>query len=462
MLDVNVIGPFLFCQAVVPGMLARGYGRIVNVASIAGKEGNPTLLPYSASKAAVIAMTKSLAKELAGKGDVTVNAISPAVIRTPILDGMAPATVDYMIWQDPDGPDRDRRRGRRAGPLPGQPRGQLHDRPVLRHQRRPGDLLTRLGVGWEAGRMEESGATDDRGASEWPRVEFESAHARALLADPPQRRPPVDRPRASSTSTGWPSRPGGSAAGWWSRARRSSSRPSRDRRPRSSVARRCPRGGSSPRSPRSAPLFRIAARAGLSPAWSDYELDINTRPTTRVLGGYYKTRRLVRVYSHDRQLGRRPLEELFDTFLHEIAHHIEYTEPDSFHARELRPRPRPDAQPALLADPGRAEGPLGRPAAATIERRMTRLRTEDRADEERGPISRPSRLPFDLLPVMCLAPSAPSESLCREPSSLTFAATSAPACLGVDLLVDLLDDPVLVDVEGPAIRRPPRSALRTP
>lgn len=66
----------------------------------------------------------------------------------------------------------------------------------------------------------------------------------------------------------------------------------------------------------------------------DYEIDMNTRPTTRVLGGYYKSRKLVRVYSHDRQHGRRPLEELFDTFLHEMAHHIEYTEPDSFHARE--------------------------------------------------------------------------------------------------------------------------------
>ncbi|MFO0907973.1 MAG: hypothetical protein U0794_06360 [Isosphaeraceae bacterium] len=66
----------------------------------------------------------------------------------------------------------------------------------------------------------------------------------------------------------------------------------------------------------------------------EYDLEINTRPTTRVLGGYYKTRRLVRVYSHDRQIGRRPLEELFDTFLHEMAHHIEYTEPDSYHARE--------------------------------------------------------------------------------------------------------------------------------
>lgn len=65
-----------------------------------------------------------------------------------------------------------------------------------------------------------------------------------------------------------------------------------------------------------------------------FEVDINTRPTSHVLGGYYKSRRLVRVYAHDRAAGRRPLEELFDTFLHEIAHHIEYTEPDSFHARQ--------------------------------------------------------------------------------------------------------------------------------
>jgi hypothetical protein len=65
---------------------------------------------------------------------------------------------------------------------------------------------------------------------------------------------------------------------------------------------------------------------------TDYEIDINTRPTNRVLGGYYRTRTLVRVYTHDRQLGRRPLEELFDTFLHEMAHHVEYTEPDSYHA----------------------------------------------------------------------------------------------------------------------------------
>lgn len=65
-----------------------------------------------------------------------------------------------------------------------------------------------------------------------------------------------------------------------------------------------------------------------------FRTDINTRPTHRVLGGYYRTRRLVRVYSHDRVAGRRPLEELFDTFLHEVAHHLEYTEPESFGDRK--------------------------------------------------------------------------------------------------------------------------------
>lgn len=102
-IDVNLYGPFLFCRAAVPGMLARGYGRIVNVASIAGKEGNPTMVPYSASKAAVIALTKALGKELAGKGDLTVNAISPAVIRTAILEGVSQATADYMIARIPMG-----------------------------------------------------------------------------------------------------------------------------------------------------------------------------------------------------------------------------------------------------------------------------------------------------------------------------------------------------------------------
>ncbi len=102
-LDVNVVGPFLLCKAVLPGMMARKYGRIVNVASVAGKEGNPTLGPYSASKAAIIALTKSMAKEVVGNGDITINAISPAVIRTPILDSLPQSTVDYMVSRIPMG-----------------------------------------------------------------------------------------------------------------------------------------------------------------------------------------------------------------------------------------------------------------------------------------------------------------------------------------------------------------------
>jgi 3-oxoacyl-[acyl-carrier protein] reductase len=102
-LAVNLVGPFLWCRAVIPGMLQRGCGRIVNMASIAGKEGNPALAPYSASKAGLIALTKSLAKEVAGKGDITVNAISPAVIATPILEGLPQSTIDYMVSRIPMG-----------------------------------------------------------------------------------------------------------------------------------------------------------------------------------------------------------------------------------------------------------------------------------------------------------------------------------------------------------------------
>jgi NAD(P)-dependent dehydrogenase (short-subunit alcohol dehydrogenase family) len=102
-LAVNLVGPFLLCKAVLPGMLQRRYGRIVNIASIAGKEGNPTLGPYSVSKAGLICLTKSLAKETAGQGDITINAVSPAVIATPILDGIAPSTVEYMVSKIPMG-----------------------------------------------------------------------------------------------------------------------------------------------------------------------------------------------------------------------------------------------------------------------------------------------------------------------------------------------------------------------
>lgn len=84
-----------------------------------------------------------------------------------------------------------------------------------------------------------------------------------------------------------------------------------------------------------APLFRSRLNR-IRLCREDYDLDINVRPTGRMLGGYYRRRKLVRVYSHDRHLGRRPLEELFDTFLHEIAHHLEYTEPDSFQAESCQ------------------------------------------------------------------------------------------------------------------------------
>jgi NAD(P)-dependent dehydrogenase (short-subunit alcohol dehydrogenase family) len=89
---VNVAGTFHTCRAVVPGMRERGWGRIVNLASIAGKDGNPNLSAYSASKAAVIALTKSLGKELATTG-VLVNAIAPAVIDTPMNADTAPAVL---------------------------------------------------------------------------------------------------------------------------------------------------------------------------------------------------------------------------------------------------------------------------------------------------------------------------------------------------------------------------------
>ena len=102
-LQVNLVGAFLFCRAVIPGMLERGYGRIVNVASIAGKEGNPNLLPYSVSKAGLIALSKSLGKELAGRGDITVNSISPAVIHTPMMEAMPQSTQDYMVSRVPLG-----------------------------------------------------------------------------------------------------------------------------------------------------------------------------------------------------------------------------------------------------------------------------------------------------------------------------------------------------------------------
>ena len=99
-MQVNLTAPYVICRALVPGMIARGYGRIVNVASIAGKEGNPNAAHYSASKAALMALTKSLGKELAGTG-VVVNCITPAAARTPIFDQMSQEHIDYMLSKIP-------------------------------------------------------------------------------------------------------------------------------------------------------------------------------------------------------------------------------------------------------------------------------------------------------------------------------------------------------------------------
>ncbi|QSN62953.1 MULTISPECIES: SDR family NAD(P)-dependent oxidoreductase [unclassified Caballeronia] len=99
-IDVNLIGPYLTCRAVVPHMLKNGYGRIVNVASIAGKEGNPNASHYSASKAGLIGLTKSLGKELAGK-NILVNAVTPAAAKTEIFDSMSQQHIDYMLSKIP-------------------------------------------------------------------------------------------------------------------------------------------------------------------------------------------------------------------------------------------------------------------------------------------------------------------------------------------------------------------------
>ena len=99
---VDLTGVFLGCQAVLPGMIESGYGRIVSIASIAGKEGNPNAAPYSAAKAGVIGLTKAIAKEVATMG-ILVNAIAPAVIETEMLKQVSPEHVAYMTSRIPMG-----------------------------------------------------------------------------------------------------------------------------------------------------------------------------------------------------------------------------------------------------------------------------------------------------------------------------------------------------------------------
>jgi 3-oxoacyl-[acyl-carrier protein] reductase len=101
-IDIDLNGVFYCCKAVTPGMIAQGYGRIVNVASIAGKEGNPNSAAYSAAKAGVIALTKSLGKELATH-DIAVNCVTPAAAKTRIFDQMSQQHIDYMLARIPRG-----------------------------------------------------------------------------------------------------------------------------------------------------------------------------------------------------------------------------------------------------------------------------------------------------------------------------------------------------------------------
>ena len=101
-IEVNLVAPYLTCHAVVPAMISQGYGRIVNVASVAGKEGNPNASHYSASKAGLIALTKSLGKELATK-NILVNAVAPAAAKTAIFEQMKPEFIDYMLSKIPMG-----------------------------------------------------------------------------------------------------------------------------------------------------------------------------------------------------------------------------------------------------------------------------------------------------------------------------------------------------------------------
>ena len=100
--NVNLRGVYLFCHYVIPTMLEKNYGRIINIASIAGKEGNPCMVPYSATKAAVIGLTKSVGKELAKTG-IRVNCITPAVVQTQILEELTSDQIGYMVERIPMG-----------------------------------------------------------------------------------------------------------------------------------------------------------------------------------------------------------------------------------------------------------------------------------------------------------------------------------------------------------------------
>ena len=139
-IDVDLTSVFLCCRAAVRVMLAQGSGRIVNIASIAGKEGNPTLVPYSSAKAGVIGLTKALAKEVATRG-ILVNAVAPAVIGTELLKQMEQSTVDLLVSKIPMGRVGSPARGRRAGGLARLGRVLVQHGRRLRSLRRPRHVL---------------------------------------------------------------------------------------------------------------------------------------------------------------------------------------------------------------------------------------------------------------------------------------------------------------------------------
>ena len=145
-IEINLNGVYHCCRAVVPHMLAAGYGRIVNVASIAGKEGNPNAAAYSASKAGVIALTKSLGKETAGK-NVAVNCVTPAAAKTKIFDQITQAHIDYMLARIPRGRFLEVQRGGGDDRLAGVGGQFLHHGGGLRPVGRARDLLRRDGRG---------------------------------------------------------------------------------------------------------------------------------------------------------------------------------------------------------------------------------------------------------------------------------------------------------------------------
>jgi 3-oxoacyl-[acyl-carrier protein] reductase len=101
-IDIDLTGPYLCARALLPGMIANGYGRIVNVASVAGKEGNPNAPAYSAAKAGLIGLTKSMGKELVGSG-IIVNCVTPAAARTDIFNQMSGQHIEYMLSKIPMG-----------------------------------------------------------------------------------------------------------------------------------------------------------------------------------------------------------------------------------------------------------------------------------------------------------------------------------------------------------------------